>query len=68
MRYAATCIIAAAITLISLELANYCADAGWPGWTLDQAADTAAVAVAVMALAGLLQVRAIRRELRNGRG
>ena len=72
MRYLAACVVGAALTIVSLEAANYCADqyaatGVAPWWTLDHAADTAVLAVAAMCYAGLLQVRAILREMRKER-
>lgn len=72
MRYVAVCLIAAALTVAAMEVANYCVDlaaqtGGTPAWTEGDAAFIAVLAVAAMCGAGLLQVRAILREMRKER-
>ena len=72
MRYLAACVVGAALTIVSLEAANYCVDlaaqtGGTPAWTMNDATNVAVLAVAAMCYAGLLQVRAILREMRKER-
>ena len=72
MRYLIATFVAAALTVAALEAANYCVDlapqtGGGPAWTMNDATNVAVLAVAAMCYAGLLQVRAILREMRKER-